>query len=165
MTLVNLYFDDVLRDGKHELLDDIIHEAYIPSQKSQDPNAVDFDSMREEFRKITGIERIKTRIKLLSEQFGDFNFEMMEVVETKKTVVVHYKVTTTHIGTWNDIPATGTKISTYGFHLFKFKDDKIFSITGMLNLADILSQLGKAIITKKDDLQDYLENIRKLLKL
>ena len=159
MTLVNHYFDDVLRDGKHEILDDIIHEAYIP-QKTQN-----IDIIKEDLRKIAGIEGIKTRIKLLSEQFGNLNFKRMDIVETKETVVVHYNVTTTHIGTWKEIPATGTKISTNGFHLFKFKDGKIFSTTWVLNITDILSQLGATIQNEKESLPEYLEIIRKLLKL
>ncbi|MCE7736237.1 MAG: ester cyclase [Candidatus Heimdallarchaeota archaeon] len=159
MTLVNHYFDDVLRDGKHEILDDIIHEAYIP-QKTQD-----IDITKDDLRKIAGIEGIKTRIKLLSEQFGDLNFTRMDIVETKETVVVHYNVTTTHIGTWKEIHATDTKISTTGFHLFKFKDGKIFSTTWVLNITDILSQLGAAIKSEKDSLLEYLDIIKKLLKL
>ena len=165
MTLVDHYFEDVLRDGKIELLDNIIHPAYIPFQNIRDPKAVDLDLMKEELMKITGIEGIKSRTELLLTQFDNIEFEMMDVVETKETVVVHYKVNMTHVGTWNEIPATGTKIMTYGFHLFKFKDNKIFSITGMLNLADILTQLGTAIINEKEDLPEYLDNIRKLLKL
>lgn len=165
MTLINQYFDDVLRDGKHYLIDEIIHPAYIPFENIDEPKPVDHDLMKEELMKITGIEGIKSRIRVLSEQFGNFNFDMMDVVETKETVVVHYKATMTHIGIWNDIPASGTEIITYGFHLFKFRDNKIFSITGMLNLTDILSQLGNAIINNKEDLPEYLESIRKLLKL
>ncbi len=163
--LVNLYFEDVMKNGNHELLDNIIHPAYIPSENIKEPKAVDRDSMKEELMKITGIEGLKRRMQLFSEQFGDVNFQMIDVVETKETVVVHYKVTFTHIGTWNEIPATGTEILTYGFHLFKFKDGKIFSISGMLNVMNILSQLGNAIIDKKDNLPEYLDNIRKLLKL
>ncbi|MCE7736238.1 MAG: ester cyclase [Candidatus Heimdallarchaeota archaeon] len=163
--LVNLYFEDVMKNGKHELLDNIIHPAYIPFDNIAEPKAVDRDLMKEELMKITGIEGLKSRMQLFSEQFGDVNFQMMDVVETKETVVVHYKAIFTHIGTWNEIPASGTEISTYGFHLFKFKDDKIFSISGMLNVMDILSQLGKAIVDEKENLPEYLDSIRKLLKL
>lgn len=165
MALVHHYFDDILNDGNHELIDDIIHPAYIPFPDIKDPKAIDGDTMKEQLMKITGVEGIKSRIKLFSEQFGKINFQMVDVVETNETIVVHYKITMTHIGTWNEIPATGLEISTFGFHLFKFKDDKIFSISGMLNMTEFLSQLGNAIISQKNELPDYVEIMRKLLNL
>ena len=69
---VHLYFDDILTDGNIDLLDEIIHPAYIHFQNIYDPKVLNLGLMNEELLGIRGVEGIKRRIKSFSEMFWKF---------------------------------------------------------------------------------------------
>jgi predicted ester cyclase len=165
MDIVRLYFDEILSKGNYELLNIIIHKEYIPYQNIQDPKAMHIDLMDKGLMEINGIDGIKKRIMKFAAQFSNLNYKILDFVEENGVIMAHYKISMKHIGTWNEIRPTNLTVNSYGFHMFKFKDKKIVSITGMMNIADILTQLGGAIVNEKEEIAEYLESIKRLLGL
>ena len=124
-----------------------------------------YDILDYENINVAGIEGSKKRAKILFGQFEDIIFDVIDYFQESDKIVVFYDLSMTHIGKWREIPPTGIRVKIHGYNKFQFKDGKIYTITSMLSIFDLLKQLNKSTIDVNNEhqLNEYLDNIKAIL--
>lgn len=149
---------EAYQNGNVDVLDEILHPEYAPD------NLVDF---LEQFNKMDlskGIEKVKQRMMEVRKGTSDLSFDIVEIIAEGDTVAIFYKFKAKHVGLYLGIPGTGKHFSSTGFHLFKFKDDKIISISLVQDHYKMLRDIGRAVLDTEEEkqIQMYLEALKNL---
>jgi steroid delta-isomerase-like uncharacterized protein len=74
--------------------------------------------------------------------FPDWHWEMRHVVVDDDNIVVHFKVTGTHLGTFQGIEATGRRVSVSEFTLYHLESGKFAEVWDLLDMTALLKQIS-----------------------
>ena len=126
--LVERFNDEVLSQGKVEVIDELVHDDLI------------------EHTEVPGVDPGKAGIpqyvKMFRDAFPDLKVTTDAVVVEGDEVWVQSTMTGTHKGEFMGIPATGKKVSVAGFDRVKTKDGKAIEHWGMTDDLGMMTQLG-----------------------
>jgi predicted ester cyclase len=119
----NLY-ENILNNRKLELLNDLIAEEYTSSQG---------------FQKAVGF---KQQIVELLQGFPDAQWQVDELLSEGNKVMVKQQLNGTHAGQFQNITATGKRISTKGIAIYELRDGRIINQQIQTDRFGFLQQLG-----------------------
>jgi predicted ester cyclase len=74
--------------------------------------------------------------------FPDWHWEMRHIVVDYDNIVVHFKVTGTHLGTFQGIEATGRRVSVSEFTLYHLESGKFAEVWDLLDMTALLKQIS-----------------------
>ncbi|HVR00101.1 MAG TPA: ester cyclase [Mycobacterium sp.] len=74
--------------------------------------------------------------------FPDWHWEMRHIVVDDDNIVVHFKVTGTHLGTFQGIEATGRRVSVSEFTLYHLESGKFAEVWDLLDMTALLKQIS-----------------------
>ena len=74
--------------------------------------------------------------------FPDWHWEMRHIVVDDDNIVVHFKVTGTHLGTFQGIEATGRRVSVSEFTLYHLESGKFAEVSDLLDMTALLKQIS-----------------------
>jgi steroid delta-isomerase-like uncharacterized protein len=123
--VVRRFFKEFWNGNNPAVLDEILDPAYY-----------DYSS---EPRNREGLERLLT---ITNTAFPGHETIIEEIVGESDTVAVCETFRGTHAGPFRDFPASGKQFEVGRYHFFKFKDGKITSQRGLVDLPALLQQIG-----------------------
>ena len=74
--------------------------------------------------------------------FPDWHWEMRHIVVDDDNIVVHFKVTGTHLGAFQGIEATGRRVSVSEFTLYQLESGKFAEVWDLLDMTALLKQIS-----------------------
>ena len=74
--------------------------------------------------------------------FPDWHWEMRHIVVDDDNIVVHFKVTGTHLGTFQGIEGTGRRVSVSEFTLYHLESGKFAEVWDLLDMTALLKQIS-----------------------
>lgn len=74
--------------------------------------------------------------------FPDWHWEMRHIVVDDDNIVVHFKVTGTHLGAFQGIEATGRRVSVSEFTLYHLESGKFAEVWDLLDMTALLKQIS-----------------------
>ena len=74
--------------------------------------------------------------------FADMCVIIEEQVAQGNLVTNRLKMTGTHTGSFQGIPATGKQVTIVGINIMQFEADKIVEIRGVLDVMGLMQQIG-----------------------
>ncbi|MCE7735483.1 MAG: ester cyclase [Candidatus Heimdallarchaeota archaeon] len=151
--LLNAY-----QEGKIDILDEILHPEYAPNE------AVEFLQQFDKMDLGSGIAKVKHRMLEVRKGVSDLTFDIVETVAEGDRVIVYYKFKAKHVDMYLGIPGTGKYFSTIGFHLFTFKEGKIYRVALIQDHYKVLRDIGRAVLDTEEEkqIQMYLEALKNL---
>jgi steroid delta-isomerase-like uncharacterized protein len=128
---VRQFYDEVFNAGKLDLADQFIaadaldHEV-MPDQKDPVPALANFKTYLADFRKA----------------FPDLKVQVEDLVAEGDKVVARLRMTGTHKGTFNGVPATGKSFSIQVIDIIRLANGKCTEHWGISDDAGLMQQLG-----------------------
>lgn len=92
-----------------------------------------------------GVEGTKGFFRTLSSAFPDAHLEVDQLVADEDNVVIAYRLSGTHQGDFQGVPATGKRVEVRGVQVGRFADGKIVERWGATDELGILRQLGAQV--------------------
>jgi steroid delta-isomerase-like uncharacterized protein len=129
VTLVERYFQEIMTEGKVDVIPEILDENFtfhIPTQP----------------KPFVGFEGFTGFVHYLRNAFPDIKFTPENHVVENNKVATRWNISGTHKGEFLGAPATGNKISDYGIDVFYIVDGKILSIIVNENDFGLMQQIG-----------------------
>jgi predicted ester cyclase len=96
-------------------------------------------------RTCTGVDEIVAYFEASFAALPDRHLEMIAMTASGEDVLLRFRLTATHDGSFGDIPATGKPIAIDGFEHFVMRDGKLvesFALSDQLQLARQLGMIG-----------------------
>jgi predicted ester cyclase len=126
--IVRRLFDEVLNDGRLELLDTLIHPGYI--EHNPVPG------------QLPGSTGIKVKLTVMRQAFPDLFFTLEEIVGEGEVVAVRYYWEGTNTGVFMNIAPTGKKVTVKGMDFYRIKDGCIAEHWDSVDELSLMRQLG-----------------------
>jgi predicted ester cyclase len=82
-------------------------------------------------------------LRAVIEAFPDYRWELRHLLIDGCWISAHFHDTGTHQGTFLDVPATGRKVATQEFALYRLENDKIVEVWVTADDLDLLHQLRR----------------------
>ena len=73
--------------------------------------------------------------------FPDYQWELRHLLVDSPVVAAHFRDTGTHLGEFLDVPATGRRVSTSEFAVYRISEGRIAEVWGTADNLALLSQL------------------------
>lgn len=127
--IVQQMVDEIINEGKLELIDSLFSPAYTP----HDPSNPDRPG---------GIEGAKFFIGMLHSGLTDHHYIVEDMTAEDDRVFYRWTLTGTHSGDLMGIPATGNKINFSGMDSFRLENAKIVESWVVADAMTMLQQLG-----------------------
>jgi steroid delta-isomerase-like uncharacterized protein len=128
-TLPQRVFNEILGDGRLELIDEIV----APTFRLHSPTRPEPFEGPDEFRMfVTDLRR----------GFPDLHITIEEVIGEGDYVSIRSRVAGTHLGTYRGIPPTGRRIGQSQLHMFRVLDGQINETWQEIDGLGIMQQLG-----------------------
>lgn len=89
-------------------------------------------------------EGVRRAFNGVTEAFPDLHITIEELIGEGDKVVSRWSFQGTHLGLYQDIPATGKKVNYTGIDIFTIVDGKIVSVVREVDNLAVLQQLGVA---------------------
>jgi steroid delta-isomerase-like uncharacterized protein len=127
--LVSRYFQDIMSEGKTEVIEEILDPLFsfiIPTQP--DP--------------ITGYDAFRGFVFYLRNAFPDIKFTVLKQASEGNKVASRWQIEGTHLGEFLGAPPTKNKIKDFGIDIFTFRNRKIVSVHVNENDFGLMQQLG-----------------------
>jgi predicted ester cyclase len=85
--------------------------------------------------------------------FPDWHWEMRHIVVDGDYIAVHFTVTGTHRGAFQGIEATGRRVTTSEFTLYRLEDGKFAEVWDLADMDSVMRQIGQgeAPLTSRDE--------------
>ncbi|MBF5080784.1 ester cyclase [Quadrisphaera sp. INWT6] len=97
-----------------------------------------------------GVEGTKDFFRTLTAAFPDAQLQVDQLVADEDNVVIAYRLSGTHQGDFQGVPATGKRVEARGVQVGRFEDGKIVERWGATDELGILHQLGAQISAPVD---------------
>jgi len=127
--VVRRMFDEVVNNGRMELID----ELFDPAFTSRTPQG---DMDREGFKAFVAAWR---------GAFPDIRCEVSQLTAEDDRVAWAVRATGTHEGDFQGIPATGRRVDFESLNIGQFRDGKAVRHTVLMDLQTMMEQLGVAV--------------------
>lgn len=134
--LVRRHFEEVLNQGRLDVIDEIYADNYVLDAPVQTDGA----SVAKGQTK--GRDGLKKRVTLFRTGFPDIHFTMDNLVAESDKVTVQYRFKGTHLGKFLGLPATRNQIDVGGILIARICDGKIESAWSVFDSGDMMRQLG-----------------------
>lgn len=127
--LVYRYFNEILNEGKLDIIDEIIDRDFI----------LRIPSLHEPFRGHQGIKQFVTGLR---SAFPDIKFTVERQIAEGDKVASRFISISTHQGEFQGVPPTGNQIKDQGLDIFQVTGNKIAAIWVNENALGVMQQLG-----------------------
>ncbi|WP_426061847.1 ester cyclase [Hymenobacter sp. B1770] len=127
--LVGRYFQDIMSEGKLEVIEEILDPTFafiIPTQPEP----------------IVGYEAFRGFVQYLRNAFPDIKFTSLRQMAEGNKVASRWSIEGTHKGEFLGAPATGNHIKDFGIDIFTIRHGKIVSVHVNENDFGLMQQLG-----------------------
>lgn len=127
--IVNRYFNEIMSQGRLEVIDELMAKDFI----------IRISSLHEPFR---GPEGIKQFVTGLRTAFPDIQFTVEEQIAEGDKVACRFTSISTHQGKFAGIPPTGKQVKDHGTDIFRFVSGKIAEVWVSENALGLMQQIG-----------------------
>lgn len=111
-------------------------------------NAHDFEAMEKFYTSPININdepwgpsKVTAQFKPLVEGFPDWHWEIRHFAVDGNYLSLHFKVTGTHLGTFQGIAPTGRRVSTTQFTLYHLVDGKYTDVWDLTDIDSVIKQI------------------------
>ncbi|MFF4384937.1 ester cyclase [Kitasatospora sp. NPDC001547] len=101
----------------------------------------DFATSEGKHQNVRGPQGFKDAIREVHATHTDPSFEILDLLGEGDDVVVRWRMTATHTGPLMGVPATGKRVSTEAFALFRFVGDRISERHAVIDRLGLVQQL------------------------
>jgi steroid delta-isomerase-like uncharacterized protein len=111
----HIYFDEIMSQGKLELIEEIMTPDFqfiIPTQPAP----------------IAGYDNMKGFVTYLRTAFPDITFTVEREIASDNKVATRWRIKGTHKGEFLGMPASGNVVEDYGIDIFTFEQGKIKTV-------------------------------------
>lgn len=126
---VNRYFNEIMSQGRLEVIDELIAKDFI----------IRISSLHEPFH---GSEGMKQFVTGLRTAFPDIQFTIQEQIAETDKVACRFTSISTHQGEFAGIPPTGKRVEDQGTDIFRFVNGKIAEVWVSENALGLMQQIG-----------------------
>ena len=133
--ILRRHFDEVLNQGKLDVVDEIYTYTYVLDAPVQTEGSVASHG------ETHGRDGLKRRVILFRTAFPDIHFAVDNMITEGDQVAVQYTFTGTHTGKFGELEPTGKHISVTGILIALLRDDKIENANSVFDSGDMLHQL------------------------
>lgn len=106
------------------------------------PEVVDHDPAPDQS---PGVDGFTTYFTGLASSFPDAHLDVDTTVADDEQVAIAYRLSGTHQGEFQGVPATGRRVEVRGVQIARFRDGKIVERWGATDLLGILEQVGAEV--------------------
>ncbi len=133
--ILHRHFDEVLNQGKLDVVDEIYADTYVLDAPVQTEGSV------QSHGETHGRDGLKRRVILFRTAFPDIHFAVDNILAEGDQVAVQYTFSGTHTGKFGELEPTGQHISVTGILIALLRDGKIESANSVFDSGDMLHQL------------------------
>lgn len=126
---VNRYFNEIMSQGRLEVIDELMAKDFI----------IKISSLHEPFR---GPEGMKQFVTGLRTAFPDIQFTVEEQIAEGDKVACRFTSISTHQGEFAGIPPTDKQVKDHGTDIFRFVSGKIAEVWVSENALGLMQQIG-----------------------
>jgi steroid delta-isomerase-like uncharacterized protein len=126
---VNRYFNEIMSQGRLEVIDELMAKDFI----------IRISSLHEPFR---GPEGMKQFVTGLRTAFPDIQFTVEEQIAEGDKVACRFTSISTHQGEFAGIPPTDKQVKDHGTDIFRFVSGKIAEVWVSENALGLMQQIG-----------------------
>ncbi len=130
-TAAQQHLGELLNAGDIDRIDEVFASDVLDHDKAPDQG--------------DGVEGTKGFFRTLTAAFPDAHLEVDQLVADEENVVIAYRLSGTHQGDFQGVPATGRHVEVRGVQVGRFADGKIVERWGATDELGILRQLGAQI--------------------
>ncbi|MGQ7297727.1 ester cyclase [Quadrisphaera sp. KR29] len=130
-TAAQQHLGELLNAGEIDRIDEVFAADVLDHDKAPDQGE--------------GVEGTKGFFRTLTAAFPDAHLEVDQLVADEDNVVIAYRLSGTHQGDFQGVPATGKRVEARGVQVGRFADGKIVERWGATDELGILRQLGAQI--------------------
>jgi steroid delta-isomerase-like uncharacterized protein len=123
------YFHELFNQGRLELVDELLHEAYV----NFSPGSPDLPR---------GRDGVRVVVSALRSAFPDLTYTIEDMVLDTSAVAVRTTMRGTHLGDFFGLAATGRRFSVAQMTIERFRDDKIVEHHRVTDEASLMRQLA-----------------------
>jgi steroid delta-isomerase-like uncharacterized protein len=127
--IVNRYFNEIMSQGRLEVIDELMAEDFI----------IRISSLHEPFH---GPEGMKQFVTGLRTAFPDIEFTVEEQIAEGDQVACRFTSISTHQGEFAGISPTGKQVKDHGTDIFRFVSGKIAEVWVSENALGLMQQIG-----------------------
>ncbi len=149
-SLLRRHFDEVLNQGKLDVIDEIYAQSYVLDAPVQTEGSVQAHG------ETYGRDGLKRRVTLFRTAFPDIYFSVDNILAEGDQVAVQYTFSGTHIGVFGEFEPTGRQISVPGILIALVRDGKIESAKSVFDSGDMIHQLAPE---HKTTIQRFVDNL------
>ncbi len=131
LRVVQRGYEEGWNKGRKEVLDEILAPDFLAHDPSVPGGEV-------------GKEGVEKAFQAIRDAFPDVRREVSDHVAFGNKIAVRWRVTGTHLGPFNGIPATGRAVDVSGITLYRFAGERIAEEWVAMDNLDLLRQLGLA---------------------
>ena len=127
LALAKRYVDELLNRGHFAALDELITDDFqftLPSQPA-----------------LVGRDALRGHIAYLRSAFSNLRFEVVSEAAGDNMAALRWRLTGTHTGEFNGVPASGNQVDEYGIDMFEFWNGKIRAINVVANQFGLTNQM------------------------
>lgn len=133
--ILRRHFDEVLNQGRLEVIDEIYADNYVLDAPVQTTGSVQAHG------ETHGRDGLKRRVTLFRTAFPDIHFTMDNLLAEGDQVAVQYTFAGTHTGQFGELSPSGMTIRVNGILIARVKNDKIESAVSVFDSGDMMHQL------------------------
>lgn len=89
-----------------------------------------------------GVTELRAFYEGFQSAFPDASLEVLSAIEEGDELAVHYRVTGTHDGDFQGVPASGNQVAVEGASFMTFRDGKLVDRRNLLDLMGLMIQIG-----------------------
>lgn len=89
-----------------------------------------------------GLPELRATLSAFYDAFPDHHRTVLRWIPAGDTVVVHWRLTGTHLGAWHGLSPTGRSIDVEGCTIWEFADLRVSAMSCFCDRAFVLDELG-----------------------
>ncbi len=148
--LLRRHFEEVLNQGKLDVVDEIYSTRYVLDAPVQTEGSVQTHG------ETHGRDGLKRRVTLFRTAFPNIHFAVDNVVAEGNQVAVQYTFSGTHTGIFGELEPTGSSISVTGMLIALIVEGKIESAISVFDSGDMMHQLAPH---HKSPIQHFIDHL------
>ena len=127
LAMARRYVDELLNHGRLAAMDELLTD--------------DFQFSLPTLPALVGKAALRGHLEYLRRGFSNLNFDIVRELAGDNTVALRWRLTGTHTGEFNGVPASGNAVDEYGIDMFEFWNGRIRSVRVVANQLGLTNQL------------------------